>query len=74
MKKWLASMACVLLMAGAAGLGSGCDEEGWSPVMLNPGQTMEVDYNGDSIQFIWTPSSKVSAIRGDGRTIHFYNL
>lgn len=98
MRKWMLSLVCGLLLASAAGLGGGCDEEDWGPsnwefhnhssyrvyvgpngqswpaAMINPGDWVEVDYNGDSIQYIWNPSDKVSAIRGDGRTIHFNNL
>ena len=52
----------------------GPNGQSWPALMVNPGQSMEVDYNGDTIQYVFTPSNKVRAQRGDHRTIYFYNL
>ena len=45
----------------------------WSPAMVDPGATIEVDYNGDTIQYVYTPSNHVRDQSGSHRTIHFYN-
>ena len=45
----------------------------WAEVMVDPGHTVDVEFNGDQIQYIYTPSNKVRAQGGDGRIVHFYN-
>ncbi len=45
----------------------------WSPATVGPGGKIEVNYNGERIQYIFTPSNTVRAEGGDGRTIHLYN-
>ena len=52
----------------------GPNGQSWPALMVNPGDWMEVDYNGDTIQYVFTPSDKVRAQRGERRTIHFYDL
>lgn len=47
----------------------------WPSVVISPGSSAEVDYHGDRIQYLYSPSNKVRADgSGSGRTIHFYNL
>ena len=45
----------------------------WPAAYIEPGQTIEVDYNEDTIQYIYTPSGRVRDEEGSDRTIHFYN-
>ncbi len=47
--------------------------QSWPAATIGPGSWIEVDYNGDSIQYVYTPSAKVRPERGDGRTIHFFD-
>jgi hypothetical protein len=47
--------------------------QSWPAATIGPGSSVEVDYNGDSIQYVYTPSEKVVPQRDKGRTIHFYN-
>ena len=47
--------------------------QNWPAATIGPGNWIEVDYNGDTIQYVFTPSDKVRAERGKGRAISFYN-
>ena len=46
----------------------------WLTVVISPGHSAEVEYDGEHIQFLYSPSSKVWAdTSSSGRTIRFYN-
>ena len=46
----------------------------WLTVVISPGHSAEVEYDGEHIQFLYSPSSKVRAdTSSSGRTIRFYN-
>ena len=46
----------------------------WLSVVISPGHSAEVEYDGEHIQFLYSPSSKVWAdTSSSGRTIRFYN-
>lgn len=46
----------------------------WLSVVIGPGHSAEVEYDGDRIQFLYSPSGKVWAdTSSSGRTIRFYN-
>ena len=47
--------------------------QSWSPATVGPNNSIEVDYNGEHIQYIYNPSDKVAPQQGDDRTITFYN-
>jgi hypothetical protein len=46
----------------------------WPSAMIGPGSTVEVDYNGEQIQYVYRPSNKVTPVSAGGRTIEFRNL
>ena len=47
----------------------------WLSVVIAPGHSAEVEYDGKHIQFLYSPSNKVRAdTSGSSRTIRFYDL
>lgn len=46
----------------------------WLSVTISPGTSAEVEYDGDRIQYVYSPSDKVRPEGSDSsRTIRFYN-
>jgi hypothetical protein len=47
----------------------------WGYLLLDPGERWEVDYRGSTIQYFYSPGSKVRTERSDTkRRVYFYNL
>ena len=48
--------------------------QSWGSALLDPGESLEVDHRGDTIQYVYSPSNKV---RPEGssskRRVTFYN-
>ena len=47
--------------------------QNWPAATIGPGGSVEVDYNGDSIQYVYTPSDEVRPEKGKGRVVVFYD-